>query len=99
MKTLLETVCVSLVCLLMGVPVCKRLRCVHVNKHVLLCGQLVQSNDPGTAPVRTLTSKQLPSWLAKEFDIKTAHMEKKKHMMETKLLFSSNKGKECAFKN
>lgn len=65
----------------MGVPVCKRIRCVHVNKHAaLLVGRtcvaslLKTRDDRDSAPVRTRTSQRLPRELTKELNGKITHM-------------------------
>lgn len=77
MRTLLRDCLCVLVCVLVGVPVCKRLRCVHVNKHALLlvgrtcvANLLKTCNDHYCAPIRTRTSKRLPSKLTKELYVK-----------------------------
>lgn len=82
---------------------CKRLKCVHVNKHALLlvgrtcvANLLKTCNDHYCTRIRTRTSKRLPSKLTKELNVKITHMEK---MMKTKLLFCSIKGKGCTFMN
>lgn len=67
MKTLLRVCLCVLVCVLMGVPVCKRLKCVHVNKHVLLVRRtcvanlLKTCNDHDHALICTL-QEETPSW-------------------------------------
>lgn len=82
---------------------CKRLRCVHVNKHALLLvgrtcvANLLKTCDyRDSTPVRTQTS--LPSKLTKELIGIITHMGGKK-TMKTKLLFSSIQAKGCTFMN